>query len=86
MKKYEDKDRNRILSFKCTCCEYNFTELNGFFENVPEKCPECKDGKIEEYFPGCTYGYDRTRQRNWKKGLTQHQIANCLASEKNNPY
>lgn len=88
MKKYEDKDKHRMLDFKCSDpkCTFTMEEMNGYFENVPEICPVCKVAKVEEY-KGVTTNYiDVGRQQNWRKGLTVQQQADCIADQSKNPY
>lgn len=88
MKKYEDKTLHIMLHFKCTssACNFEMEEMNGWFDEVPKICPECKEGKIEEFHGGCTNFVNTARQRNWKQGLSQSQIVDCLADPKKNPY
>ena len=86
MKKYEDKSLHRILTFHCTKCDYKLEEMNGWIENVPVVCPECKEGEIEEYSSGCVNFVDIARQKNWKKGLSVSEQANVIANQKLNPY
>ena len=87
MKKYEDRPLHRMLYFGCSLsgCSFRMDEMNGWFEEVPEICPVCKEGKVVETFT-CPNIVNIDRQRNWRKGLTQAQITDCLTDHSKNPY
>lgn len=57
--------------------------MNGFWkEEVPDDCPKCqKNGSYEEIPCAPIHLVDRSREKNWKAGLTPDMQARVLAGE-----
>lgn len=81
-KKHPEMDRNRTLVFECDSCGELIDTLNGSWKkDVPEKCPKCQKGTFKEIQAPPTRFFDRTREKNWDKGLTPTQQARVLTGE-----
>lgn len=81
-KKHPDMDRNRTLVFECDSCGELVETLNGSWKaDVPEKCPKCSQGSFKEIQAPPTRFFDRTREKNWDKGLSPTQQARVLSGE-----
>jgi hypothetical protein len=79
-----------MVNFKCNKCNHNDEFYSGpnFKDEIPEKCPSCKEGIMEKQFPNCSkVGVDvvggfeyQYGKKAYRKGMSDIDYAGHLAA------